>query len=76
MDSLPDLQEMPVIVGNSQSTRTQEQLIENLAHINRESALAVASQYDILPVVDTYMSAQDRDLGGRFGGRREGSAAV
>jgi len=64
MDSLPNLQEMPVIGGNSQSTRTQEQLIENLAHISRESALAVASQYDILPVVDTYISAQDRDLGG------------
>ena len=64
MDSLPNLQEMPVIVGNGQNTRTQEQLIENLAHISRESALAVASQYDILPVVDTYISAQDRDLGG------------
>jgi multidrug efflux pump subunit AcrB len=67
MDSLPNLQEMPVIVGNGQNTRTQEQLIENLAHISRESALAVASQYDILPVVDTYISAQDRDLGGLSG---------
>jgi multidrug efflux pump subunit AcrB len=62
MDSLPDLREMPVIAGNGPST--QEQLIENLAHISRESGLAVASQYDILPVVDTYVSAQDRDLGG------------
>ncbi len=64
MDSLPNLREMPVIAGNGQNTRTQEQLIENLAHISRESAIAVASQYDILPVVDTYISTQDRDLGG------------
>jgi multidrug efflux pump subunit AcrB len=62
MDSLPDLREMPVIATNGQTT--QEQLIENLAHISRESGLAVASQYDLLPVVDTYVSAQDRDLGG------------
>jgi multidrug efflux pump subunit AcrB len=62
MDSLPNLREMPVIAANGRNT--QEQLIENLAHISRESGLAVASQYDILPVVDTYISAQDRDLGG------------
>ncbi len=43
---------------------TQEQLIENLASIKRESGLAVASQYDIVPVVDTFVTAQDRDLGG------------
>ena len=74
MDSLPDLQEMPVIVGNGQEyAHTQEQLIENLAHISRESALAVASQYDILPVVDTYISAQDPPISAGFRpGRRQG----
>jgi multidrug efflux pump subunit AcrB len=62
VDSLPELRELPVITGNSSGT--QEQLISNLATIRRNSGLAVASQYDILPVVDTYISAQDRDLGG------------
>ncbi len=45
MDSLPDLRELPVITANGAGT--QEQLIENLASITRESGLAVASQYDI-----------------------------
>jgi multidrug efflux pump subunit AcrB len=62
MDSLPDLRDMPVINGSG--TNAQEQLIDNLASISRESGLAVASQYDIVPVVDTYVSVQDRDLGG------------
>jgi multidrug efflux pump subunit AcrB len=62
MDSLPDLKAMPVISDNSQGRRGQ--LIDNLAHISRDTGSAVASQYDILPVVDTYVSAQDRDLGG------------
>jgi len=62
VDSLPDLRELPVITANGAGT--QEQLIENLASIKRESGLAVASQYDIVPVVDTFVSAQDRDLGG------------
>lgn len=62
MDSLPELRSMPVITDNGQGTH--EQLIDNLAHISRDTGAAVASQYDILPVVDTYVSAQDRDLGG------------
>ena len=62
IDSLPDLRELPVITANGAGT--QEQLIENLASIKRESGLAVASQYDIVPVVDTFVTAQDRDLGG------------
>jgi multidrug efflux pump subunit AcrB len=62
MDSMPELRGMPVISNTAQGTR--EQLIDNLAHISRDTGAAVASQYDILPVVDTYVSAQDRDLGG------------
>ena len=62
MDSLPDVRQMPVITADGGGTH--EQLIDNLAHISRDMGPAVASQYDILPVVDTYISAQDRDLGG------------
>jgi multidrug efflux pump subunit AcrB len=53
---------MPVIATGSGGTH--EQLIDNLARISRDVGPAVASQYDILPVVDTYISPQDRDLGG------------
>jgi multidrug efflux pump subunit AcrB len=62
MDSLPDLRSMPVIAAGSGGTH--EQLIDNLAHISRDVGPALASQYDIVPVVDTYISSQDRDLGG------------
>lgn len=62
MDSMGDLRGMPVIATGSGGTH--EQLIDNLARISRDVGPAVASQYDILPVVDTYISPQDRDLGG------------
>jgi multidrug efflux pump subunit AcrB len=62
VDSLPDLRELPVITANG--VGTHEQLIDNLASIKRDAGLAVASQYDIVPVVDTYVSVQGRDLGG------------
>jgi multidrug efflux pump subunit AcrB len=62
MDSMPELRDMPVIAANGGVT--QEQLIDNLASFSRDAGPAVASQYDIVPVVDTYVSVQDRDLGG------------
>jgi multidrug efflux pump subunit AcrB len=62
MDSMQDLRGMPVI--NASGGVTQQQLIDNLADFSRDAGPAVASQYDILPVVDTYVSVQDRDLGG------------
>jgi multidrug efflux pump subunit AcrB len=62
MDTMGDLRTMPVIATSGRGT--QEQLIDNLARISRDAGPAVASQYDILPVVDTYISPQDRDLGG------------
>ena len=78
MDSVPDLRSLPVIGGTgggaSASTGTgriatgasteQSQLLGNLATISRDAGPAVASQYDIQPVVDIYASAQDRDLAG------------
>jgi multidrug efflux pump subunit AcrB len=62
MDSVADLQGMPVIGGTGPAS--QSQLLNNLATISREAGPAVASQYDIEPVVDIYAAAQDRDLGG------------
>jgi multidrug efflux pump subunit AcrB len=62
MDSVADLRGVPVIGGTGPVS--QSQLLNNLATISRESGPAVASQYDIEPVVDIYAAAQDRDLGG------------
>ena len=62
MDSVADLRGLPVIGGTGPAS--QSQLLNNLATISRESGPAVASQYDIEPVVDIYAAAQDRDLGG------------
>jgi len=77
MDSFTDLRGLPVIGGTGGSTLAvgarsgasgasteQLQLLDNLATISRDSGPAIASQYDIQPVVDIYASAQDRDLAG------------
>jgi multidrug efflux pump subunit AcrB len=79
MDSYADLRSLPVIGGTSGGTVAtgnapvsapaasaieQSQLLDNLAHISRDAAPAIASQYDIQPVVDIYASVQDRDLAG------------
>ena len=72
MDSMPDLREMPVISADSGGTH--EQLIDNLAHISRDVGPAVASQYDILPIVDTYISAQET-CAHRIGARHRGWGA-
>ena len=45
----------------------QSQLLDNLATISRDAGPAVASQYDIQPVVDIYAGKQDRDLAGVSG---------
>ena len=62
VDSLPDLAGMPVI--GSGAGRVPEQILNNLATISRDSGPAVASQYDLQPVIDLYVSNQNRDLGG------------
>ncbi len=80
MDSFTDLRSLPVIGGNLGSNAVtgagpsaggasveQSQLLDNLATISRNSAPAIASQYDIQPVVDIFAAVQDRDLAGVSG---------
>ncbi len=78
MDSFPDLRSLPVIGGTAGgsaigtaggsaaagSGTEQAQLLDNLATISRDAGPAVASQYDIQPVIDIYAAVQDRDLAG------------
>jgi multidrug efflux pump subunit AcrB len=79
MDSYADLRGLPIIGGTANAgavgtsaapvgTATgQSQLLDNLAKISRDAAPAIASQYDVQPVVDIYASNQDRDLAGVSG---------
>ncbi len=59
MTSLQDLMEMPInnpAVANSQ-------VLSNLAQITPTARPVVVSHYNVQPVIDVYVSTQDRDLG-------------
>ncbi len=58
--SLQDLQNIPITGAGG----TQSQILANVASIHRTSGAAVASHYDIQPLIDIYGSVQGRDLGG------------
>ena len=60
IQSLSDLEDLPVTSANGASN----QLLVNLATTRREEGAAVATHYDIKPVVDVLASVQGRDLGG------------
>ena len=57
MDSLSDLQNVPINSGN----RTQ--LLSGLASISRGFGSSVVSHYDAQPVIDLFGAVQGRDLG-------------
>ena len=59
MDTMRAVQAIPVIGRTG-----QPQILDNVASISREATPAVVNHYDIVPVIDIYASAQDRDLGG------------
>jgi CzcA family heavy metal efflux pump len=60
IESLSDLEDLPITSANG----TANQLMVNLATLRREEGAAVATHYDIKPVVDVLASVQGRDLGG------------
>ena len=60
IQSLSDLEDLPVTSANGQTN----QLLVNLATFQRGEGPAVATHYDIKPVVDILASVQGRDLGG------------
>ena len=59
IQSLSDLEDLPITSANGQTN----QLLVNLATFKREEGAAVATHYDIKPVVDILVSVQGRDLG-------------
>jgi len=60
MDSLQALNNVPITGGNGQ----RPQILGGLATVSRGVNLAVASHYNVQPVIDLYAAVQDRDLGG------------
>jgi CzcA family heavy metal efflux pump len=60
IQSLSDLEDLPVTSANGATN----QLLVNLASFKREQGAAVATHYDIKPVIDILSSVQGRDLGG------------
>jgi multidrug efflux pump subunit AcrB len=58
--SLDTIRTIPV----NSPTASSPQLFENLATMTRKSEPAVASHYNVQPVIDIYASTQGRDLGG------------
>ena len=59
--SLDDLRTIPVT--SSSSTSGGAQLFENLTTMSRQQEPAVASHYNVQPVIDIYGSVQGTDLG-------------
>jgi multidrug efflux pump subunit AcrB len=59
IDSVDALGSIPVNAGN----QTTPQLFENLASMQRMDEPAVVSHYNVLPVVDIFVSTQGRDMG-------------
>ncbi|MEJ0037008.1 MAG: efflux RND transporter permease subunit [Gammaproteobacteria bacterium] len=57
MDSLSDLQNVPINAGN------KSQLLSGLASISRGFGPSVVSHYDAQPVIDIFGAVQGRDLG-------------
>ncbi len=67
MNSLQSLQNIPInrttaVVGSATSTQSQE-ILGDLASIQRGHEMGTVSHYNIRPVVDIYGGVQGRDLG-------------
>jgi CzcA family heavy metal efflux pump len=61
MNSLQDLQTIPVAGGDGDQPST---MLESVATLQREAGPAVVSHYNVQPVIDIYGAVQGRDLGG------------
>jgi multidrug efflux pump subunit AcrB len=64
VDSFDALMRTPVTMGTSSSGGNGTQLLSNLATTSREVSTAVASHYNVQPVMDVYANVDQRDLGG------------
>src|SRR5438874_12911402 len=61
IDSLQDIGNISLVGGTGQSG---PQVLQALASVSREAHLAVASHFNVQPVIDIFGAVQGRDLGG------------
>jgi multidrug efflux pump subunit AcrB len=61
LDSLQALEDLPI---DNPTNGQAPQLLRAVARVTRGAGPAVASHYDVQPVIDLFASTQDRDLGG------------
>ena len=61
VDTLAELENIPVTSG---APSVGVQVLGGLGKITREQSNAVASHYNVQPVIDLFATTQDRDLGG------------
>jgi multidrug efflux pump subunit AcrB len=66
LSSLQDMQTTPVSPSTipAEGSLPQPPLLENLAKFHRESTIAVANHFDVMPLYDVYAAPQGRDLFG------------
>jgi multidrug efflux pump subunit AcrB len=60
MSSTGELLDTPVHAGGA---RAQNQLLTNVAHLDRGATPSVVNHYNVQPLFDVYANVQDRDLG-------------
>jgi CzcA family heavy metal efflux pump len=63
ISDLDTLMRTPIKSASSTNTDVTPQILGNLVQVAPASQLAVASHYNIAPVIDLYVSVQGRDLG-------------
>jgi multidrug efflux pump subunit AcrB len=64
VDSFDALLRTPITLGARTSGANGTQLLSNLATVRRDVSPAIASHYNVQPVMDVYANAEQRDLGG------------
>jgi multidrug efflux pump subunit AcrB len=64
IQSLQDLENIPVTGASSGGTRAPWQQLANLGTVSRGVGMATVSHYDAQTMIDIYGSTQGRDLGG------------
>jgi multidrug efflux pump subunit AcrB len=64
IQSLQDLENIPVTGAGGGATRASWQQLANLGTVSRGVGMATVSHYDAQPMIDIYGATQGRDLGG------------
>jgi len=63
IDSLQDLQNIPIDSPNVPSAGKPPEILADLATISRDTEVPVVSHYNVRRTIDIYANVQDRDLG-------------